>query len=411
MPDKTIRYLYDGNDEIGFEEDGQLSIRILGNTAQAEIGSAIALQIKGATYIPLHDLQGNVSILLNPNTNEPTEEYIYSPFGQQNPSTQSQNPWRYLSKHTDNETGFVFFGRRYYDPSSGRFLTSDPKGYTDSLSLYAYALNDPFLLIDPYGLENEPSQMAQSFSDLGSITISSVGTFGSGAWNSFSHPIDALGGLSNDLTHLSSSAFNGNLSTLTAAWKAMDWDQRMRLISFQTSRVVGIGVTVSGLGGLYQLGCRAAVGAYFGGKVLFQSMGRLAFPKVTLAPVGESVSPFAVRFSQPTISQNFRNNATLHDLIQGLRSGKVGVNDIPTIRVVEYEGNLITLDNRRLAAFQSAKIESIPIQKVSLNDLKIAKEFDLKFNPINNGKIIDVISRSAERQAEENFLRLHGKIR
>ena len=244
-----------------------------------------------------------------------------------------------------------------------------------------------------------------------SITISSVGTFGSGAWNSFSHPIDALGGLSNDLTHLSSNAFNGNLSTLTAAWKAMDWDQRMRLISFQTSRVVGIGVTVSGLGGLYQLGCRAAVGAYFGGKVLFQSMGRLAFPKVTLAPVGESVSPFAVRFSQPTISQNFRNNATLHDLIQGLRSGKVGVNDIPTIRVVEYEGNLITLDNRRLAAFQSAKIESIPIQKVSLNDLKIAKEFDLKFNPINNGKIIDVISRSAERQAEENFLRLHGKIR
>ena len=113
LPDKTIRYLYDGNDEIGFEEDGQLSIRILGNTAQAEIGSAIALQIKGATYIPLHDLQGNVSILLNPNTNEPTEEYIYSPFGQQNPSTQSQNPWRYLSKHTDNETGFVFFGRRY----------------------------------------------------------------------------------------------------------------------------------------------------------------------------------------------------------------------------------------------------------------------------------------------------------
>lgn len=279
FPDKTIRYLYDGNNEIGFEEKGQLSIRILAETSQAEIGSAIALTLKGSTYVPLHDLQGNVSLLLNPANQSVVEEYLYSPFGQLNPTSQSQNPWRYLSKHTDTETGLVFFGRRYYAPSQGRFLTADPKGYTDSLNLYAYALNDPFLLIDPYGLENESSQMSPPTQDLGSITISSLGTFGSGAWNSFSHPIDALGGLSNDLTHLSSSAFSGNLSTLTAAWKAMDWEQRMRLISFQTSRVVGIGVTVSGLGGLYQLGCRAAVGAYFGGRSLLQSVGRLAFSK------------------------------------------------------------------------------------------------------------------------------------
>lgn len=133
--------------------------------------------------------------------------------------------------------------------------------------------------------------------------MSSVGTFGSGAWSSFSHPLNALGGLSNDLTYLGSSAFNGNLSTLTAAWKAMDWDQRMRLISFQTSRVVGIGVTVSGLGGLYQLGSRAALGAYFGGKSLLQSVGRLALPKGTTTTLVESATQLTT--TQSSISKGF----------------------------------------------------------------------------------------------------------
>ena len=154
-PTKAIRYLYDGNNEIGFEENGRLSFRILGSID--EIGSAVGLNLNGAISLPLHDLQGNVAALLNPTTLALTEEYRYSPFGEQNPIP-SQNPWRYLSKHTEFETGLVFFGRRFYDPTYGRWLTQDPKGYTDSLNLYAFALNDPFTLIDPYGLENEAFQ-------------------------------------------------------------------------------------------------------------------------------------------------------------------------------------------------------------------------------------------------------------
>ena len=30
------------------------------------------------------------------------------------------NPWRFSSKRIDSETGFVYFGRRYYNPSTGR---------------------------------------------------------------------------------------------------------------------------------------------------------------------------------------------------------------------------------------------------------------------------------------------------
>jgi len=38
--------------------------------------------------------------------------------------------------YTDNETGLVLMGHRYYSPGTGRFLTRDPKGYGGGINLY-----------------------------------------------------------------------------------------------------------------------------------------------------------------------------------------------------------------------------------------------------------------------------------
>jgi RHS repeat-associated protein len=62
------------------------------------------------------------------------------------------SPWRFASKRTDHESGYVFFGRRYYSPEAGRFLTPDPTGFSDGPNLYSYVHNSPLVLIDPYGL-------------------------------------------------------------------------------------------------------------------------------------------------------------------------------------------------------------------------------------------------------------------
>jgi hypothetical protein len=56
------------------------------------------------------------------------------------------------------------------------------------------------------------------------------------------------------------------------------------------------------------------------------------------------------------MSANFSSGGTIQDLATGLRNGAVNSSDIPPIRLVEQEGNLFTLDNRRLWSFQQAEM-------------------------------------------------------
>jgi RHS repeat-associated protein len=55
-------------------------------------------------------------------------------------------------KESDEETDLVFFGRRYYHPILGRFITRDPEGFEDGPNLYAYLRNNPLTDFDLYGL-------------------------------------------------------------------------------------------------------------------------------------------------------------------------------------------------------------------------------------------------------------------
>jgi RHS repeat-associated protein len=52
------------------------------------------------------------------------------------------NPFRYSTKYTDNETGLVYYGMRYYAPSLGRFINRDPIAEQGGLNLYGFVGND-----------------------------------------------------------------------------------------------------------------------------------------------------------------------------------------------------------------------------------------------------------------------------
>ncbi|MEI8365431.1 MAG: RHS repeat-associated core domain-containing protein [Parachlamydiaceae bacterium] len=150
---KTERYLYQGQNEIGCaDEQGTIiELRVLGNGKGAEIGAAVAMELSGKLYTPIHDHCGNVACLLDGTTGEPVECYHYSAFGE-TITNEAMTPWRFSSKRFDEETGFIYFGRRYYDPDTGRWVTPDPIGREGGPNLYAYVLNRPLTHHDLYGL-------------------------------------------------------------------------------------------------------------------------------------------------------------------------------------------------------------------------------------------------------------------
>ncbi len=148
------KYLYDQDNEIGcLKSDRTQELRILGEGLGAEIGAAAFYEINNCTYFPIHDIHGSTILLLN-TRGDLVESMRYTSFGEEYKTT-LLSPWRFSSKRLDPETNFLYFGRRYYNPSLGRWLNPDPEGYEHGPNLYAYVSNSPLILYDLYGLSVE----------------------------------------------------------------------------------------------------------------------------------------------------------------------------------------------------------------------------------------------------------------
>lgn len=147
-------YLYDGMKEIGTMRDGKITqFRLLDPSQKSEIGATIAIELDGQILRPVHDSHQNIKRLLSFENNQEQTCYRYDSWRQRT-STEAvlDCPWRFRGKRTDEETGFVFFGRRFYMPYEGRWLTADPMGYIDSPNRYLYCSGKPGQIQDHYGL-------------------------------------------------------------------------------------------------------------------------------------------------------------------------------------------------------------------------------------------------------------------
>jgi RHS repeat-associated protein len=155
-----VKYLYQGDKEVAaIDKKGQiLEMRTLGLGLNGEIGAAILLETNDQILSPLHDFRGNVVALVNVDTNKNIESYRYSAFGEEqifdslgNRCQQAISSWRFSSKRVDPETGYIFYGRRYYDPEFGKWTTPDPIGFNDGRNPYCFVRNRPMVFIDPDG--------------------------------------------------------------------------------------------------------------------------------------------------------------------------------------------------------------------------------------------------------------------
>lgn len=146
------RYLWVGNIEIGSldRNDKVLDLRIPGISGGKLSNKAAFFEIEGKAYLPLRDIIGNITALVDPSQKQIIESYTYDAFAETNPKNTPISPWRYQEKRT-GPFGFVHYFARHYDPKIGRWLTPDPKAPIDGPDPYAFVRNDPINNCDPLG--------------------------------------------------------------------------------------------------------------------------------------------------------------------------------------------------------------------------------------------------------------------
>ena len=63
---------------------------------------------------------------------------------------------RFPGQYFDQESGLYYNRFRYYEPQTGRYLSSDPLGQRTGPNVYEYAHNSPLKFFDSYGLFGSP---------------------------------------------------------------------------------------------------------------------------------------------------------------------------------------------------------------------------------------------------------------
>jgi RHS repeat-associated protein len=105
------------------------------------------------THAFLADGNGNVIASVDAATGLVSHADDYSPFGETIPLSGSRpGAFGFSSKYTDVETGLLYYGFRYYNPSTGRWLSRDPIEEAGGVNLYGFVSNNPTNDVDPLGL-------------------------------------------------------------------------------------------------------------------------------------------------------------------------------------------------------------------------------------------------------------------
>jgi len=101
------------------------------------------------------DGNGNVAALADAASTNLLAQYEYGPFGELLRATgpmAKANPFRFSTKYEDAETDLLYYGRRYLNTSTGRWLGGDPIEQSGGLNLYGFVGNNAVCSADSIGL-------------------------------------------------------------------------------------------------------------------------------------------------------------------------------------------------------------------------------------------------------------------
>ena len=177
---QTTIFLYTPRAQVAEEQDASATTRAtyiygpyLDEVVQMERDlngdGTIAPDGSETFYYHTDDMYNVVAI--TDGTGDVVERYAYADFGQPTiltddtqphtdadgrPASSIDNPYLFTGRRWDGETGYHWFRTRYYDPTTGRFTTRDTIGtWGDPTNLgnaYTYVGNNPWTLLDPWGM-------------------------------------------------------------------------------------------------------------------------------------------------------------------------------------------------------------------------------------------------------------------
>jgi RHS repeat-associated protein len=109
-------------------------------------------QVKGTTATFLHHDQIGSTRLITNTSGTTTGTYTFDAYGKQTSHTLTDSTnLAYAGQYTDAETGFQYLRARYYDPTTGNFLSRDPATELTRLP-YGYTYGNPLSNVDRNGL-------------------------------------------------------------------------------------------------------------------------------------------------------------------------------------------------------------------------------------------------------------------
>jgi RHS repeat-associated protein len=146
----TTRFLYDGDALIAeYDGTGAMTHRYVfgpGNTPEVAYDGT---SLSAPRYL-IADERGSIVALADSSGATPAIN-TYDEHGI--PGASNSGRFRYTGQAWLSELGIYYYRARFYSPTLGRFLQTDPAGYGGGMNLYAYTGGDPINFSDPSGMQ------------------------------------------------------------------------------------------------------------------------------------------------------------------------------------------------------------------------------------------------------------------